>query len=218
MTEEVATTKEIAKAVQETGKAVQGVTELVGNVGSWMSRVMGTVPEDVVALVAGDRLRALRLRKQLEHLDSIRRKQEEIIRRRGIADPKPIGLKQAIPAFEAMADESDETLQDLWARLLANAMDPDRDVHLQTIFVDTLRQFVPNDAVVFHALYGTSSKQERKLTSLRQRLDLRESAIQLSIDRLKQLGCLLELSNYEKMIASPLGLELWYAIKDNDTS
>jgi hypothetical protein len=214
MTEELETTKEIAKAVQETGKAVQGVTELVGNVGSWMSWVMGTVPEDVVALVAADRLRALRLQKQLEHLDSIRRKQEEILNKRGVEEPEAIGLKQAIPAFEAMADESDETLQELWARLLANAMDPNRDVNLQQIFIDTLKKFEPLDALTLEKL-NTLATSKKEAATIREEIpgNVRASRIQLSLDRLVKFECaIINRGRYQLMA---LGEELWNATRND---
>lgn len=216
MSEELETTKEIAKAVQETGKAVQGVTKLVGNVGAWMSRVMGTVPEDVVALVAGDRLQALRLQKQLEHLDSIRRKEEEILRRRGIENPRPIGLKQAIPAFEAMADESDEALQDLWARLLANAMDPNRDVELRTDFIDVLHKFEGLDALVFklHADMTDNARQTIKYMAKEQ--VLRITQVAMSVDHLVRIGCLQRVTGRVDLFKpTALGEELWLAVKDD---
>jgi len=34
-------------------------------------------------------------------------------------------------------------MQDLWANLMANAMDPDTDVDLQKSLIETLRQFEP---------------------------------------------------------------------------
>lgn len=216
MSEELETTKEIAKAVQETGKAVQGATELLGNVGSWMSGVMGTTAEDFVALVVGDRLKALRMRMQLEHLDSVRRKWEKILKRRGIESVDPTGTKHTIPAFEAMADESDETLQNLWARLLANAMDPKLDIHLQGILVETLKQFEPIDAMVFESL-STLGQSQRNAGGIVQAKSSqsRPSLIQVSLDRLEKLDCIGRASGEPSYKLKALGEELRYAISSN---
>lgn len=216
MSEELETAKEVAKAVQETGKAVQGVTDLLGRVGTWMSGVMGTIPRDFVALVAGDRLNALRMRMQLEHLDSVRRKWEEILKRRDIESVEPIGPKLAVPAFEAIADESDETLQGLWARLLANAMDPNRDVQLQRILIDTLAQFEPIDAVIFERLnhLGVDQRTAGRMAETMAGA-WRQSLIQVSLDRLDKLGCI-DRSGGTFYRYTALGDELWHALGDND--
>ncbi len=34
----------------------------------------------------------------------------------------------------------------MWAELLANAMDPNKDTSLQRVFIETLKQFEPIDA------------------------------------------------------------------------
>jgi uncharacterized protein with GYD domain len=214
MTGELETTREIAKAVQETGKAVQGVTELLGNVGGWMSGVMGTTAEDFVALVVGDRLKALRMRMQLEHLDSVRRKWEEILERRGIESVDPIGPKHAIPLFDAMADEADETLQELWARLLANAMDPTTDIVLEQVLIDALKGFEPIDAVVFreHALMNRRARKH--IVGVADALPYRETQVLVSAERIEHLGCFAhEKGKRGVYMLSPLGTELWLAIK-----
>lgn len=206
MEDELETIKETAKAVQEASKAGKALVDATSDLGKFVARVLGTVPEDIVGLSIGDYLREIRTR----NLDKIRRKTDEILRRRKVEKPKSISPKQAIPAFKAMADESDETLQDIWARLLANAMDPNRDVQLQQIFIDTLRAFEPLDALILDKLKSDKSGEHihKAIPG-----DIRQSLIQLSLDRLMKLECVRIAQGWYYLRA--LGDELWTATRDN---
>ena len=125
--------------VAETGRAsVESGSDLARFVG----KALGTVPEDAVGLRGGDHPHELRIRV----MDKISRKTEEILRKRGVENPEPIGPKALLPALEAASEETDETLQDMWANLLANAMDPNKDTSLQRIFIEALGQMEPIDA------------------------------------------------------------------------
>src|SRR6185437_15652234 len=112
---------EQAKAVQEGSKAVGKAIDLTDKVGSFLGRVLGTPIEDAVGLVIGDRLHHARLR----NADRLARRTEEILAQRNVK-PEPVSANLAIPLLQAAQDESREKLQELWARLLANAMDPKR--------------------------------------------------------------------------------------------
>src|SRR5579863_3595320 len=65
---------------------------------------------------------------------------------------KPPSLKYAIPILQATADEGNEELQDLWSRLLAAAMDPNRRDALRQSFVQAVKQMDPIDALVLKAI------------------------------------------------------------------
>jgi hypothetical protein len=60
-------------------------------------------------------------------------------------DPDP---KFASRLVIAAADEDNEILQDLWARLLAAACDKDRSKHVRHEFIDLVKQLNPIDARV----------------------------------------------------------------------
>src|SRR5580704_10526643 len=76
----------------------------------------------------------------------------ERLEHRGIADPEPPSLKNSIPILEAAADEENEELQDLWSRLLAAAMDPNRRDAMRQSFIQTVKQMDPMDALVLKAV------------------------------------------------------------------
>jgi len=75
---------------------------------------------------------------------------------RGVEKTEPLSAKIITPLLEAASEETDETLQDMWATLLANAMDPNKDTSLQRIFIDTLRKMEPIDALVFGTMAARS--------------------------------------------------------------
>ena len=159
MGDEIEAVTEGAKAIQEGAKMGRALVEAGSDLASFVGKALGTVPEDTVGLLGGDHLRELRIR----NLDKISRKTEDILSERGVEDPEPIGLKALLPALEAASEETDETLQDMWANLLANAMDPSRKVSPRRVFTEKLKEFDPPDVLVFSHMgkLMTSEKAKR---------------------------------------------------------
>ena len=60
------------------------MVEAGSGLAGFVGKALGTAPEDTVGLLGGDHLRELRIR----NLDKISRKTEEILRERGVEDPK----------------------------------------------------------------------------------------------------------------------------------
>lgn len=211
MDEELETIRESAKAIQEASKSGRAVVDAASDLGKWAAKVLGTVPEDLVGFSFGDYFREVRIR----NMDRMRRKTDEILQRRGVKEPLSIGPKHAIPLFEAVGEESDETLQDLWARLLANAMDPNHEVQLQRVFIDTLRQFESFDALVFDKL-ATIGRSQAHAEGMAQAMsgNVRSGLIQVSLDHLVGLRCVVVFDASRYQLAA-LGWELRYAIGSN---
>src|SRR5437660_1458996 len=57
----------------------------------------------------------------------------------------------AIPLLRAAYDESRPELQQIWAKLIAAAIDPNRSGQFRLSFIATLKQFDPLDAQVLKA-------------------------------------------------------------------
>ena len=77
-------------------------------------------------------------------------KTRQLLEERNVS-PRPVATGFLIPALEAMGNTEDESLQELWARLLAGAMD---DTDQQgAIFVETLRKLSAEEAVVLNVLH-----------------------------------------------------------------
>ncbi len=208
MGDEIKAVTEGAKAVQEGAKMGRALVEAGSDLARFVGKALDTVPDDAVGLLGGDYLHHLRIR----NLDKISRKTEEILRKRGVEEPQPIGPKALLPALEAASEETDETLQDMWAELLANAMDPNKDTSLQHLFIDTLRQMESVDALVFKSLAETSNVI-LKDGDIAERLHWRETKASISADRLADLGVLRPMGDSARpsYIISALGTELYLA-------
>jgi hypothetical protein len=111
-------------------------------------RPITDIAENLLGLVGGDWLSEARRRRREE----LKRKTEEILRKRdAIADDEP-SPTVVIPLLSAAQDEGREELIDLWAALLAAAIDPARKSRYRRQFVDIVKQLEPVDAVVLRAL------------------------------------------------------------------
>ena len=215
MSEELEAAKEAAKAVQEVAKTGRAAIEPVTDLARWFGRMLGTIPEDVVGLAGGDYLRELRIR----NMNRIRQKTDEKLRERGIEQSQTINSKVAIPAIEAASAEDDETLQERWARLFANAMDPDSDIQMRRIYVETLSEFEAIDTLTFEAANDILRDQNALLEpeDVAQILKVRDTQVMLSIDHLESLGCFKVFDEHSRSFdVTALGKELWLACRDSD--
>ena len=177
---------ETAKAVRESAKLRQTVIEAGSDLVKYAGQVLGTVPEDLIGLAIGDRLRI----KRFENATRILREAEARLDERKVERRKEINTKLIAPLMEAVSEESDETLQDLWAQLLANAMDPSSDVSLQRVLIDTLRLFEPIDAVVLGHYAPADNPGWKSPNTLADSMDRRPTECAISLQRLEALRCL----------------------------
>jgi hypothetical protein len=185
-------TDEQAKAVQSVSEFGTTVVKESGDLARYIGRVVGTVPEDAVGLVIGDPLRAVRTAAARSY-DILLTK---IFGERGVKNPQPASPSYAIPLLRAAYDETRPDLQELWARLLASAMDPLRAGRVRLGFIETLKRFDPLDAVVLKIRYEhpeemrvSGSNQPNAASNIAERLGQPLMEVQLSIDNLKVLNC-----------------------------
>src|SRR4051794_5427280 len=112
---------EEAKALQEVSKVSGKAIDVIANVGSYLSKIFGTVPEDLVGLAIGDYLKYRRARNQMAVVTEAVR----IAEAQGYdSSPKEVPLKFGIRLLEAATIEEDDSLLKMWGRLLANATNP----------------------------------------------------------------------------------------------
>lgn len=211
MSEELETVKEGAKAIQEAAKAWGITVEQAGALFRWAGQVVGTAPEDLFALGFGDYLKQLRFR----NLVRLQQNTDRLLRKRGVEEPEPIAPKLAHKAFEAASMETEETLQKLWSRLMANAMDPNTDISLRPEFIDTLKQLVPLDVLIFKEHARKTDTNNENIATFAKRLERRGTEVLLSAEHLHKLGCLHVQSDLRSTqnvyITAALGEELWLA-------
>ncbi len=213
MGDEIEAATETAKAVQEVAKTGRALIEPGAELAHYVARVLGTVPEDVVGFLLGDPLHELR-----QHtLTGILRAAFEKLRARGVETAKPIRPGPGKEAFEAASLETDETLQDMWAELLANAMDPNKDTSLQRVFIETLKQFEPIEARVLQKIAQSEEKAALNEHQLMERLTMRETQVLVSVERLMILGVLRKRGSGDarRFTPTPLGTELYLACQSD---
>jgi Abortive infection alpha len=89
-------------------------------------------------------------------------KTERMLKDAGFA-PQAVPPRLFLPILENASVEDDEDVQSRWAALLANAAADTVDVHPS--YIEILRQFTPQDAVLLDKLHDAcESKRTRKVT------------------------------------------------------
>ena len=140
----------------EQAKLSQEIVKAFRDLGSFFGRALGSTPEDLVGYYGGDRLRIRRA----ENIVKMMCEAQARLAVMGIEETKPATLSIALPILEGAADEDREELVDLWARLLANAMDPNMN-SVRYSFVDAVKKMDPLDAVVLRHIH------EQNITAVR---------------------------------------------------
>lgn len=177
---------EQAKAIQEGLKLGTTSLETARALGGYLARVLGTVPEDIVGLLGGDWLRLRRVENAIGMMKTARRINAD----RGVKE-EPAPLSVALPLLEFAADEDREPLVDLWARLLAAALDPAKRNAVRRRFIEIVKEMEPLDAAVFLEtikLGGTRADPSMR-ECFAQRLDVSPAQIEVSMFHLVELGC-----------------------------
>jgi hypothetical protein len=107
------------------------------------------------------------------------------------AKTEPVSLSVAIPLMRGAYDESRPGLREMWADLIANAMDPERSGRVRLSFIETLKRFDPIDAIVLKARKESPSGSLRPSNAefISDKLKISLSEIMLSVDNLTVLNC-----------------------------
>ncbi len=140
---------ETAKAAQEIAKTTSKALDVAEKVGSFVAKVIGEPVECAVGMLS-DKLRFMRWERQISMVD----KCEEIIRQRQIEGKlRAVPPKLALPIMENASLEENDELQDLWANLLASALDPSFKGVVRAAFIDIIKQLEVVDAYILNFLY-----------------------------------------------------------------
>ena len=158
----------------EQAKFAQEILKTLRGAGSAIWEALGSTPEDLVAYFGGDWLRVRRA----ENLVKLFEKAKQRLADWNVQQPKPASLSIAIPILQGAADEDREELADLWARLLANAMDPNLG-SVRHGFIEAVKKMDRQDGLVLRELHkrnlvavqvAPATLNERLLITSRRRL------------------------------------------------
>jgi hypothetical protein len=197
---------ESAKAVQEVAKTTRAGIEASERLGGFVSMIINEPLENVVGILT-DRLRFMRAERQLRLVDRWR----EIVKERKIEGPlRIVTPKVALPIIESASLEENDELQDLWANLLASAVDPQFEGLIRAAYIDIIKQLEVVDVHILNVVYE-SYKQwlEERLREkivddyyfsplnhavgkidITERLGISFAAYENSVDNLMRVRCL----------------------------
>ena len=110
-------------------------------------RLAGPLAEELGLLVA-DKVKLYRVKNWL----SVVKKTEKILQEANLP-PNAVPPRLFLPIREASSLENDDTLQDLWASLLASASE--KSDSLSPSFIETLKQLTPKEAKALEVLFAS---------------------------------------------------------------
>ena len=195
---------ETAKATQAIAKATIKGLETVEKVGRFLAKILGEPLETGIGIV-GDRLKFMRLERQLERQSRFVDRVAEINHKRGI-DGKEISVspKLAIPILENASLEEDDLLQDLWAKLISSAQSKESSNIVRSAFIDIIKQLEVIDVLLLNTMFNgyvdavgkdnihnqsprTVSFQKQSIISV---LKINEKTYEDSVDNLMRVRCI----------------------------
>jgi hypothetical protein len=182
-------TDEQAKAVAKLSDFGTTVVTAAGDLARCIGRILGTVPEDAVGFVLGDPLHAVRTLAAQWYDDKVQRIHE----RRGVKQTQPVSPSVAIPLIRGAYDETREGLRDMWAELIAAAMDPKRSDRVRISFVETLRQFDPLDALLLKTISVVAIDANGIASNIAAHLNRTPDDIVISLQSLHALKCITDM-------------------------
>lgn len=185
--------EEAPKAICEIAKATGKSIDAVEKIGSSLNRIFGGGLKELGGTFL-DWASVFRYTNALNLVDKI----EAIHKERKIqGKPVPIRPNLSIRLINAASLEEDDSLQDKWAALIANATDPKRKFDLKKIFITTLNELEPLDVKIIDWLYDLDlprnidwnewSASEKDICSA---LNIQEEDCKVSLQSLSKLGCL----------------------------
>jgi len=138
-----------AKAIEEASKFGSKAIDAGTGLATYLDRVSSKLPENLVGFL-GDYVEHKRLRRAADLWTDTK----EHLRKRGVTEPRDVSPSVLLPLLGAAMDEDGAVLKDLWAKLLAAAMDPNRAEFVRPSLIALLKQMDPLDARVLEQLAG----------------------------------------------------------------
>lgn len=171
---------EEAKAVQELAKLGQRTLDSADKAGGWIADIFGEGIQNLAGTFA-DSAAGLRYRNRIRVLD----KTQRAIEAAGLTGKlRPLPERIALPLLEAIAEECDETLQDVWATYIRNAANPEKPT-ADRVLIDVVRRLEPEDWPVLKLLFQSAAE-----TLSFTEFGLDSESLEVILDRFVALGLL----------------------------
>ena len=169
----------------EQAKAIQEIVGAGRDAGGYLANMLGDLPKDLVGYLIGDKLKARRI----SQWAALWSKTQIHLSKMGVQEPEPPNLKLALPILVEAADENREELQNLWARLLAASMHPERSKCFMLKFIEVVKRLDPIDAsvMVWVSANGYEIKPDES-QKIQTDLELSFDEVMVSVGNLTELG------------------------------
>ena len=152
--------------------------EAAEKAGGWADTVFGEGFRQLGAAFA-DSMAGLRARNRLRVLQ----KTQKAIDDAGLTGAtRPLNERMHLPLLEAISEESDEGLQDVWAAYIRSAVDP-RKPNPDRVLIGVIRGLEPGDWPLLQKLFSAGCNG-----SPNQDFGMSDADLEQSLDRLTQLG------------------------------
>jgi len=143
---------------------------------------------DLFGLALADWVHEVKLRR----LDLFQRHTKKLFAQRDAAERPQISPEALEQVIAAVSEAQSDDLIELWASLLATAASPERGGAVRPIFISTLRQFDPIDALVFRGLaqFKNDPQNRESIIVVATVFDVSQDAAEVSAEQLYKLGLL----------------------------
>jgi hypothetical protein len=148
--------KETAKAVQEVAKLGGKVTDAVAGGGGWLRSVFDSAIRDTVGLLWADRVSTARIKAAIgdeEKLVELLRSTYNRLSTKNNLAIRELSPKVGLALIEAATVEDEPNLKDMWAALLASAVDADEQP-VEKAFVSILADLSATEATALSEYYA----------------------------------------------------------------
>ena len=144
---------ESAKALQELSKTTNHGLQILEKLGEFMAMIIGGSLNQSVGIIE-DKIKYIRWERAVRLVD---RANDFLVSRGTNSSRRPVPLNIAFPLFEAASLEENDSLQDLWARLLVNAVDANSGINVTRCLITILQDFGPLEAKILKSIYEAPS-------------------------------------------------------------
>jgi hypothetical protein len=152
--------------------------------------------------------------KRLENMAILAEKTRERLHARKVTHRQEASPNIAIALLTHAADENREELREVWARLMAAAMDPRRANDVRQSFIEAVKKLDPLDARVLAVLAGAPVGGVHSLDRVTARVEATRDQVWVSLQNLTGIGCLEKRVGFENLALSAMGRELMRVLSD----
>lgn len=146
---------EESKAIQEVAKTTGKAIEASEKLGNFFSQVFGEPIKTTVGMLQ-DKLAVVRWERQLRLADRV----QQVLEERGChGKTVEVSPKLALPIIENATLETDDCFHEMWANLLASAMDPASSPKVRAAFTSIIKDLETVDAQLLELIYKMYRKK-----------------------------------------------------------